>query len=220
VLARAMDPFFTTKEPGKGTGLGLPQVFGFAKQSGGDMHIASAPEKGTTVTLYLPRAEASPILDATPDSTPDSTGDAATAAPGSMRSPKHKSVLVVEDNGAAGEFAASLLEELGYRAFLAKDAATAQAMIRQGPLIDAVFADVVLPGGMSGAELAVALRQFHPHIAVVLATGYSTQSAPNVAPPGVETLPKPYQLMELAAALSRAFAATNGNARTAEAVAR
>jgi len=228
VLARAMDPFFTTKEPGKGTGLGLPQVFGFAKQSGGDIHIASAPEKGTTVTLYLPRAEASPILDATPDATPDSTpdatpdstGDAATAAPGSMRSPKHKSVLVVEDNGAAGEFAASLLEELGYRAFLAKDAATAQAMIRQGPLIDAVFADVVLPGGMSGAELAVALRQFHPHIAVVLATGYSTQSAPNVAPPGVETLPKPYQLMELAAALSRAFAATNGNARTAEAVAR
>ncbi len=193
VLARALEPFFTTKEAGRGTGLGLPQVFGFARQSGGDLRLDSTPGLGTTVTIKLPRAAAVP-----------GSGDA--TAIGSLRTPKGKSVLVVEDNVAAGEFAASLLEELGYQARTATTAVQALAMLRDGTTVDAVFSDVVLPGGMSGNELAQALRAQFPQVAVVLATGYGGQAASVAPPPTVETLGKPYQLVELTAALERALA--------------
>jgi len=194
VLARAMEPFFTTKEPGRGTGLGLPQVFGFARQSGGDLHVDSTPGTGTTVSIMLPRAAAGAVPDGT------------TAALGAMRTPKGKSVLVVEDNEAAGEFAASLLEELGYRARTATSATAAMAALSAGEQFDAVFSDVMMPGGMTGNELAGTLRRRYPHIAVVLATGYGGQANSTAPPPGVETLGKPYQLVELAAALERALA--------------
>jgi signal transduction histidine kinase/CheY-like chemotaxis protein len=192
VLARAMEPFFTTKEPGRGTGLGLPQAFGFARQSGGDLHVDSTPATGTTVSIMLPRA-----AGAIPD------GTAATL--GAMRSPKGKAVLVVEDNEAAGEFAASLLEELGYRARTTTSATAALAALSAGETFDAVFSDVVLPGGMTGNELACTLRSQYPQIAVVLATGYGGQADSTPPPPGVETLGKPYQLVELATALERAL---------------
>ena len=194
VLTRAMEPFFTTKEPGRGTGLGLPQAFGFARQSGGDLHVDSTPGTGTTVSILLPRAAAGAVPD----------GTAATL--GAMRAPKGKSVLVVEDNEAAGEFAASLLEELGYRARTITSATAAMAALSAGEQFDAVFSDVVLPGGMTGNELAATLRRRYPHIAVVLATGYGGQASSVAPPPGVETLGKPYQLVELAAALDRALA--------------
>ncbi|MCX7376086.1 MAG: ATP-binding protein [Alphaproteobacteria bacterium] len=193
VLSRALEPFFTTKEAGRGTGLGLPQVFGFTRQSGGDLRLESTPGQGTTVTIKLPRAAED-----------HGTGDA--TAIGSLRTPKGKSVLVVEDNEAAGEFAASLLEELGYQARTATTAVQALEMLREGTTVDAVFSDVVLPGGMSGNELAQALRARFPQVAVVLATGYGGQAAAVAPPPTVETLGKPYQLVELAAALERALA--------------
>ena len=193
VLARAVEPFFTTKEAGRGTGLGLPQVFGFARQSGGDLVLRSTPGQGTTVTIKLPRAG-------------EGAGDGDAAALGTLRTPKGKAVLVVEDNEAAGEFAASLLEELGYRAHTATTAVQALEMLRGGLAVDAVFSDVVLPGGLSGNELALALRRQFPHLAVVLATGYGGQAAAVAPPAGVETLGKPYQLVELAAALERALA--------------
>ena len=193
VLARALEPFFTTKEAGRGTGLGLPQVFGFARQSGGDLVLRSTPGEGTTVTIKLPRADAAA-----------GGGDAAAIA--SLRTPKGKAVLVVEDNVAAGEFAASLLEELGYRTRTTTSAVQALEMLRAGAVLDAVFSDVVLPGGMSGNELAVAMRRQFPQVAVVLATGYGGQAAGVAPPAGVETLGKPYQLVELAAALERALA--------------
>ncbi len=193
VLSRALEPFFTTKEAGRGTGLGLPQVFGFARQSGGDLRLESAPGQGTTVTIKLPRAA-------------DAPGGGDATAIGYLRTPKGKSVLVVEDNVAAGEFAASLLEELGYRARTAITAVQALDILREGMIVDAVFSDVVLPGGMSGNELAQALRAQFPQVAVVLATGYGGQAAAVAPPPGVETLGKPYQLVELAAALARALA--------------
>jgi signal transduction histidine kinase/CheY-like chemotaxis protein len=196
VLARALEPFFTTKEPGRGTGLGLPQVFGFAKQSGGDLTVESEHGVGTTVTIYLPRAR-------------PCAADAAGAAPAAMRAPKDRTVLVVEDNEAAGEFAASLLEELGYATRRAASAAEALAEVARGG-IDAVFSDIVMPGGMSGRDLADLLRREHRGMAVVLASGYSPrnggQGVDSGDPAGVETLPKPYQLVELASALERAFA--------------
>ncbi len=194
VLARAMEPFFTTKEPGRGTGLGLPQAFGFVRQSGGDLHIDSTPGTGTTVSIMLPRAATGAVPDGT------------AAAVGALRSPKGKSVLVVEDNEAAGEFAASLLEELGYRARTATNATAAMAVLSTGEQFDAVFSDVVMPGGMSGNELAGLLQRRYPRIAIVLATGYGGQANSTPPPPGVETLGKPYQLVELAAALERALA--------------
>jgi CheY-like chemotaxis protein len=115
----------------------------------------------------------------------------------------------VEDNEAAGEFAASLLEELGYATRRAASAAEALAEVARGG-IDAVFSDIVMPGGMSGRDLAALLRRRHPGMAVVLASGYSPRDGSEGGEAGgegeVETLPKPYQLVELAAALERAFA--------------
>jgi len=145
------------------------------------------------MTIKLPRAA-------------EGTGGGDASAIGSLRTPKGKAVLVVEDNEAAGEFAASLLEELGYRACTATTAVQALEMLRTGTAVDAVFSDVVLPDGMSGNELALALRRQFPHVAVVLATGYGGQAAAVAPPAGVETLGKPYQLVELAAALERALA--------------
>jgi PAS domain S-box-containing protein len=202
VLARVFEPFFTTKEVGRGTGLGLPQVHGFAKQSGGDIEIRSEPGKGTTVIIHLPRATAAQVA---------SENTAARTAPEAVLHALHSSegrvVLVVEDNLAAGDFAAELLGELGYATRRAVNAAEALAILASGDRVDAVFSDVVLPGGVSGVELVATLRKSHPHIAVVLTSGYSAQLAQDRAP--VETLAKPYQLDELAAALERAFAAVD-----------
>jgi len=192
VLARALEPFFTTKEPGRGTGLGLPQVFGFAKQSSGDLQIESEPGRGTTVTVYLPRA-----LPA--------EGEEPAWAPAALRMPKDKVVLVVEDNEAAGEFAASLLEELGYATRRADCVDSALSMLGREH-VDAVFSDIVMPGGTSGLDLATRLRRERPGLAVVLATGYSPRDGAPEPPRDVETLGKPYQLVELAAALERALA--------------
>ena len=126
-----------------------------------------------------------------------------------------KTVLVVEDNPDVAAFACSLLEELGYATERAGDAAGALAALAGGGRVDAVFSDVALPGGMSGVELAAALRSSHPGVAVVLATGYSEALVRGGAPEGVETLRKPYRLDELAAALGRALARSGSPLQTA-----
>lgn len=198
VLARVFEPFFTTKGVGEGSGLGLAQVFGFARQSGGDVSIESQPGRGTTVVLHLPRW----------------TGEAALvpAGPGAvieaMQSSRGRTVLVVEDNEQAGDFAAQMLQELGYRTLRALDAGAALALMpAEGHGIDAVFSDIVMPGAMSGIELAAALRRSHPGVAIVMATGYSARLATGAALPDVEVLAKPYRLDDLAAALARALGA-------------
>jgi CheY-like chemotaxis protein len=117
-----------------------------------------------------------------------------------------KTVLVVEDNPDVAAFACSLLEELGYATKRAGSAAEALALLAEGQPVDVVFSDVVMPGGISGVELAAVLRFSYPHLPVVLATGYSEQLARSGAPDGVETLGKPYHPDELAAALERALA--------------
>jgi PAS domain S-box-containing protein len=205
VLARMFEPFFTTKEVGKGTGLGLPQVFGFAKQSGGEVRIESEQGRGTTVILHLPRAAAAPVALAA----------AAGAVADGSRAPTGRTVLVIEDNRQAGDFAAQLLEELGYRTLRAASGVEARRMLASGLEVDAVFSDVVMPGGLSGVELAAGLRETHPHVAVLLATGYSAGFA--AVPKGVETLRKPYGLDDLAAGLRRASVAV-APARTEETI--
>ncbi|MNM51263.1 Blue-light-activated protein [compost metagenome] len=163
LLERIFDPFFTTKPAGEGTGLGLSQVFGFAKQSGGDVQVTSVPGQGTTFTLYLPQ-EAAPLAEpssvAQSSSAPRVDGD-------------RRRILLVEDNPDVGGFTAQMLEDQGYCICWACSAeeALAQLAAAEGPF-DAVFSDVVMPG-MGGLALAKELRRQHPQLPVILTSGYS-----------------------------------------------
>ncbi len=196
VRARAFEPFFTTKPLGKGTGLGLAQVHGFIKQSGGDIEIESDVGRGTAVTLLLPRAAAG----ARPEAPEEERGPFALALP-----PAGKTVLVVDDTADVATFVAALLREIGYATRQAGNAAEALAVLASGERIDAVFSDVVMPGEMGGVELADAVGRDHPGVAVVLATGYSDRLARLNGKIGVEVLAKPYRIDELATALQAAF---------------
>jgi len=180
LLNRVFEPFFTTKEIGKGTGLGLSQVFGFAKQSGGDVDVASELGKGTTFTLYLPEVEAD-------CATQEEMADAPPVEPGGAG----QRVLVVEDNIEVGRFATQILEDLGYVTTWATNAEEAlHKLDSDGAGFDVVFSDVVMPG-MGGIELARLLKRRLPNLPVVLASGYSHVLAQEGSH-GFELLQKPY----------------------------
>nr|WP_280178528.1 PAS domain S-box protein [Methylobacterium gnaphalii] len=193
-LGRIFEPFFTTKEVGRGTGLGLSQVFGFAKQSGGDVAVASEPGQGTTFTLYLPEIEApeenEPVRGDVADPAADGTG---------------QRVLVVEDNIEVGQFATQILQDLGYDTVWAANAEEALDMLgTDGAGVDVVFSDVVMPG-MGGLALAEELRRRLPNLPVVLASGYSHVLAQEGAH-GFELLHKPYSAEQLSRILRRVSA--------------
>jgi PAS domain S-box-containing protein len=189
-VGRIFEPFFTTKEPGKGTGLGLSQVYGFAKQSGGEIHVSSRAGEGTNFTLYLPQA-ADAGAEEEADEEPVAEGPAALPA---------RSVLVVEDNESVGEFATNLLVELGHEVRWATDAAAAIAMIEEAPdAFDLVFSDVVMPGA-NGIDLAKEIRARWPDLPVVLTSGYSHVLAEEGSH-GFELLKKPYSIDELTSIL-------------------
>lgn len=194
-IARAMEPFFTTKGAGKGTGLGLSQVYGFATQSGGDLRIDSTPGKGTTVTILLPCSDA-PLPKVTDTS------------PGEARAARIGAVLLVEDNEEVGEFAESLLRELGHSVFWAKSGADALVAAAERPF-DVVLTDVVMPQ-MSGIELADQLHRLQPDLPLVLTTGYSDEIAKSGAG-GRPVLLKPYRIETLAKVLDRALIGTAGD---------
>ncbi len=191
-LERIFEPFFTTKALGQGTGLGLSQVYGFAKQSGGEIVArsevaASGRPGGTMFTLYLPRVAA-----------PARTIEAHEPAP--LADGHGTCVLVVEDNREVGTFALQSLAELGYDAVLASDAAEAlAALARDADRYDVVFSDVVMPG-MSGIELAERIGRDHPGLPVVLTSGYGHALAQNGSA-GFELLDKPYSVAELSRVL-------------------
>ena len=189
-LSRAFEPFFTTKATGKGTGLGLSQVYGFASQSGGDVRIDSAPREGTTVTLLLPCSG----LGGRPREAEEQL-----AGPERRRSGR---ILLVEDNEEVGEFAETLLGELGHRVTRVRsgEAALRAALDEE---FDAVFTDVVMPG-MSGLELADQLADARPHLPVILTTGYSDEIARSGAG-GRPVILKPYRLETLAAAIDQSL---------------
>jgi signal transduction histidine kinase len=186
VLARALDPFFTTKEPGKGTGLGLAQAYAFATQSQGSLTLSSTPGQGTTVELHLPRS----TLPLSPQ--PGRTGERA-APHGTGR------VLFVEDDALVRETVVRGLEESGFEVLVAASGDQALAMIEAGLEVDAVFSDIVMPGKLSGVDLAGILRERRPGLPVVLATGYTDQRA---TLPGVQVLAKPYEIGQLVELLS------------------
>ncbi|MCD2324013.1 PAS domain-containing protein [Sphingomonas sp. IC-56] len=183
-IEHIFEPFFTTKSVGQGTGLGLSQVFGFAKQSGGEVVVDSEPGKGATFTLYLPRAM---------------TGEGASPEPAPIGRALEAGacILVVEDNKEVGEFATSALAELGYGSHWVASADAAMAeLARSAKSYDAVFTDVVMPG-RSGMELAQDIRAAYAWLPIVLTSGYSHILAES-GTRGFDLLRKPYSIEELA----------------------
>jgi CheY-like chemotaxis protein len=188
VLARAMEPFFTTKEVGKGTGLGLAQVYGFARQSGGSMDIRSEEGRGTTVTLYLPKAQAA-------------VADTTRPAPAPTAGARSLHILLVDDNAQVAEVAASLLAEQGHQVTSARSADEALIKLETFQGFDMVFSDLVMPGERSGLDLARIVRERWASIPVLLATGYS-EAASRATQEGFTLLAKPYTPEGLLGAVS------------------
>lgn len=184
IVAKIFDPFFTTKPIGKGTGLGLSQVHGFAHQAGGTIKVKSTLGEGTQFTIYLPRDTS--YSGASEDVAEESAGGSGT-------------VLIVEDNPEVAAASAIILEELGYTVRCVSNAETALKDIESGP-VDLVLSDIVMPGKMDGLGLARALRNQHPRIPIILATGYS-DAALNVRNE-FPILRKPYELQELSRAIN------------------
>ena len=193
--ARVFEPFFTTKGVGQGTGLGLAQVYGFARQSGGGVRLRSRPGEGTAVSLLLPVSDAAPRADAAP-------GEAAVAQPAGGAA-----VLVCEDNDDVAALAVDMLEQLGHRPTRVGTAAAALGALADGRSIDLLFTDVLMPGGMDGLTLAREARRRRPGLPVLLTTGYTGAGAADV-PRGMPMLRKPYKLPDLAEALRSALAST------------
>jgi PAS domain S-box-containing protein len=192
IITRVFDPFFTTKQFGQGTGLGLSQVYGFAKQSNGTVTVQSKPGHGTTLVIYLPARM------------PDGSlfgGNGHRSGTGSGAR-----ILVVEDDPVVAQLAAEMLREMGHMAEVAHSAAEALSLLQRGPAISLMFADVVMPGGMSGFELAQRVRARYPEVPVLLTTGYSDTVAKK--PSEFPLLAKPYEYDELSTAVAHALAHT------------
>ena len=186
-LTRAFEPFFTTKPVGRGTGLGLSMVYGFIKQSGGQIKIYSEVGLGTTVRLYLPRADRAAAADAAaPSAAPMPGGD--------------ETVLVVEDNADVRRTVERQLTGLGYRVLAAGHGPAALALLETGQRVDLLFTDVVMPEGMNGFELATAARRLRPGLKVLLTSGFpgSTLTLPAALPAATGLLGKPYRRQDLA----------------------
>jgi PAS domain S-box-containing protein len=182
-MDRVFEPFFTTKKYGEGTGLGLSQVFGFAKQLGGAVTVESEPEKGSAFTLYLPVSRHS------------QAGSVAKA----NGSEAHGQVLVVEDDELVAELAAGMLSELGFEPTVTHSAKEALDQLKRGERPRLVFSDILMPGGISGLELAEQVRTRFPEMPILLTTGYSEAVG---GTHGFPVLQKPYEMETLAAALS------------------
>ena len=188
-LRHAFEPFFTTKPVGKGTGLGLSQVYGFVKQSGGHVKIYSEVGQGTTVKIYLPRLERS-----------DDEPDAQQSMPVPEGTPE-ETILVVEDDENVRTYSVEALRELGYRVIEAQDGLSALRLLENKTSIDLLFTDVVLPGGMTGAQIAARARQLHPNLKILFATGYARNAIFHHGrlDRGVQLLAKPFAFTDLAA---------------------
>jgi CheY-like chemotaxis protein len=188
-LPRVFDPFFTTKDIGKGSGLGLAQVYGFVKQSAGHVDIQSEPGKGTTVRLFLPRTYRVP-------------GE--TPVPGELfksgDSPFEGQILLVEDDNEVAALATEMLKSIGFGVTRVAGPTAALGALANDRRISLVFSDIMMPGSISGVELAREIRKRRPGLPLLLATGYQEAAAP-ATKDGFGVLLKPYTIEELAGAI-------------------
>jgi PAS domain S-box-containing protein len=191
VVKRAFDPYFTTKERGKGSGLGLSMVHGFVKQSRGHVAIYSEPGHGTTIRLFLPVAEGSRPAEAT------RTGDAIPRG--------NETLLMVEDDDAVRAVGARFLAQLGYEVLQAGDGDTALAILAAHPEIRLLFTDIVLPGNFGGVELAREVRRRQPDLAVLFTSGYASGAIHRLENLPGALIDKPYHREVLAVAVRRAL---------------
>ena len=200
VQARAFEPFFTTKDEGKGTGLGLTTIHGFVRQSGGHVMLYSEVDRGTTVNIYLPslpeRQSAEPLPAAL---CPATTG-------------RGETILLVEDNFAVQQVTQERLKLLGYGVAVADTGAKALEMLTAGLAADLVFSDIIMPGGVSGFELARRLRELRPDVPVLLTSGFPDEVArlEGEDQQTLRVLRKPYAQDDLAREISAALRARRG----------
>lgn len=189
VLQRAIDPFFTTKKVGQGSGLGLSMAYGFLKQSGGDMKIESTPGNGAAITLYLPIKDGNPVSH--------EKRNLIIAEPAERK----VTVLLVEDEEGVRETTKLLLEARGFTVVEAANGPAALRVLESGPSIDILFSDVVMPGGMTGTVLAANAYRLFPKLPVILTSGYADDEILNDAsvPESVQVLAKPYDPQALVA---------------------
>jgi signal transduction histidine kinase/ActR/RegA family two-component response regulator len=200
-LERAFEPFFTTKDVGKGSGLGLSMVYGFVKQSRGHVRIYSESGQGTTVRLYLPRAD----------------GEAQAGAPAAAPAEADRGsgrILLVEDDALVRENAAELLRSLGYDVVPAANGPEALAVLEKGEAFDLLLTDVVMPGGLNGRELAERAHALRPGLLVLYTSGYTENAIVHHGrlDRGVELLAKPYRRQDLAAKVRAVLAAAKARA--------
>ena len=181
------EPFFTTKEVGHGSGLGLSQVYGFVRQSGGHVSVKSAPGAGATFELYLPLSTDHVIRREQPSKVEEAPG-------GDER------VLVVEDDADVLSLTVDLLKGLGYEVLTAGNAKAAMQQIRSRKPIDLMFTDVVMPGGVSGVQLARMASEVRPELAILLTSGYVGETSP-IGENEFPLIDKPYERASLAAKL-------------------
>ena len=187
VLERAFDPFFTTKPLGQGTGLGLSQVFGFVKQSGGHIKMYSRPGHGTTVKIYLPQ------VDEASSSHPQSVEASSRAT-----SIRRETILVVEDNDAVRAFTTDTLRDFGFNVIEAVDAAEALRILDKNKLVDLMFTDIGLPG-LNGRELVATVQRRYPRVRSLFTSGYAQMPAPTTGASiaEIELLSKPFTRAQL-----------------------
>jgi CheY-like chemotaxis protein len=195
VVQRAFDPFFTTKAAGRGTGLGLSMVYGFIQQSGGRIAINSTPGAGTEVTLLLPQAEAGDREPAMPKHT-------VLAPPRGV-----ETILAVEDDDLVRANVETQLRRLGYRVLIASNAAMGLQLLAAEPGIDLLFTDIVMPGGIDGAELAKRALAMRPDLRILYTSGYFDDQTMqrDWITERRHLLRKPYRRGDLAAAIRAAL---------------
>ncbi|MDN3794883.1 ATP-binding protein [Enterobacter hormaechei] len=195
VKSQVFEPFFTTKQTGSGSGLGLSMVYGFVRQSGGRVEIESAPGQGTTVRLQLPRSTLPAFSD-----------DAALATTAPAES--ELLVLVLEDEAGVRQTLCEQLHQLGYLTLEAENGEQALNMLDASPDIGMFISDLMLPGGLSGAEVIGHVRSHYPQLPVLLISGQDLRPAHNPQLPDVQLLRKPFTRAQLAQALRKVMAGT------------
>jgi CheY-like chemotaxis protein len=194
VAEHAFEPFYTTKAAGRGSGVGLSMVYGFAKQSGGHVSLDSELGRGTTVRLYLPRTEDAATGEVAPagDEVPRGAGE---------------TVLLIEDDEDVRTLTVEMLERLGYRVIDVADAADGRTVLDGGEPVDLILSDVVLPGGLSGARFAQEVRARDPGLPIILVSGYAAEAAQadDFSASDWVLLNKPFKTGLLAKALRKAL---------------